>query len=164
MKSTNLHKLEDPGVSVIKATSADAEGIRAVIDTFAGDGLMLKRPISEIYDHLRDFFVYKSDGVIAGVCALHIWGPELAEIRSLAVMKDYESRGAGRGLVGACMAEAGAIGLKRVFALTYATGFFDRLGFGVIDKTLLPQKIWGDCNCCHKFPSCDETAVIKDLY
>ena len=98
MKSTNLHKLEATGASVVKATSVDAEEIRAVIDIFARDGVVLKRSISEIYDHLRDFFVYKANGVIAGVCSLHIWGPELGEIRSLAVMKKYESSGVGRGL------------------------------------------------------------------
>ena len=166
MKSVHKHKLAvDPGsgVSAIKALSADAEEILTIIDAFAKEGVMLKRPIAEIYDHLRDFLVYKVDGEIAGICSLHIWGPDLGEIRSLAVRKEYTSSGVGRSLVTACMDEAGAIGLKRVFALTYVAGFFEKMGFGVVDKEVLPQKIWGDCRSCEKFPGCDETAVIKDL-
>ena len=164
VKPVHIHKLATaPGASALKAKAADAEEILAIIDAFAGEGVMLKRPIAEIYDHLRDFYVYKVDGSIAGICALHIWGPELGELRSLAVRKGYESGGIGRALVKASMDEAGAIGLKRVFALTYVTGFFEKLGFDVVDKTVLPQKIWGDCNSCEKFPSCDETAVTKNL-
>jgi amino-acid N-acetyltransferase len=150
-----------PEAAPLKAKAVDAEEIAAIIDAFAGEGRMLKRPIAEIYDHLRDFYVYKVDGSIAGICALHIWGSDLGELRSLAVRKGYESRGIGSGLVTACMDEAGAIGLKKVFALTYAIGFFKKLDFDVVDKTVLPQKIWGDCNSCKKFPDCDETAIIK---
>ena len=166
MKSVHKHKLvlePGSGASVEKALPADAQEILAIVDAFAKEGRMLKRPITEIYDHLRDFFVYKVDGGIAGICALHIWGPDLGELRSLAVRKDYVNMGIGRGLVTACLDEAGAIGLKKVFALTYVAGFFEKMGFGVWDKVVLPQKIWGDCNSCEKFPSCDETAVIKDL-
>jgi amino-acid N-acetyltransferase len=163
--------VSDPGsgASVEKALPADVQEILAIVDLFAQEGVMLKRPIAEIYDHLRDFYVYKVDGGlsprrrIAGICALHIWGPDLGELRSLAVRKDYVNMGIGKSLVTACMDEAGAIGLKKLFALTYVTGFFEKLGFGVVDKAVLPQKIWGDCNSCEKFPGCDETAVIKDL-
>ena len=166
MKPVHKHKLVlDPGsgASVEKALPADVQEILAIVDLFAQEGVMLKRPIAEIYDHLRDFYVYKMDGRIAGICALHIWGPDLGELRSLAVRKDYVNMGIGKSLVTACMGEARAIGLKKLFALTYVTGFFEKLGFGVVDKVVLPQKIWGDCNSCEKFPDCDEAAVIKDL-
>ena len=26
----------------------------------------------------------------------------------------------------------------------------------------MPQKVWGECYDCPKFPDCDEVAVIKD--
>lgn len=37
---------------------------------------------------------------------------------------------------------------------------FTRLGFEVVDKSILPQKIWADCVHCPKYPGCDETAVF----
>jgi amino-acid N-acetyltransferase len=71
--------------------------------------------------------------------------------------------GIGKTLVKRCLKEAKELGLKRVFALTYNPEFFKKLGFVNIDKSSLPQKIWGDCLRCHKFPECDEHAVIKHL-
>jgi len=41
--------------------------------------------------------------------------------------------------------------------------FFTRLGFKVVDKSLLPHKIWADCLQCVKFPSCDEIAVLLEV-
>lgn len=149
--------------SAKKAVLGDVDDIFRIIEEFAGKGVMLDRPVVELYDHLRDFFVYRVDGVAAGICALHIWGPQLGELRSLAVKDDYTGLGIGKSLVAACLDEAGTIGLKKVFALTYVTGFFAKLGFSVADKTVLPQKIWGDCRSCEKFPDCDETAVIREL-
>jgi amino-acid N-acetyltransferase len=149
--------------SVKKAVLGDVDEIFRIIEEFAGKGVMLKRPVAELYDHLRDFFVYRVDGVAAGICALHIWSSRLGELRSLAVKDDYIGLGIGKSLVAACLDEAGTIGLTKVFALTYVTGFFTKLGFSVVDKTVLPQKIWGDCSSCEKFPDCDETAVIREL-
>jgi amino-acid N-acetyltransferase len=88
---------------------------------------------------------------------------DLAEIRSLAVDKNYQDRGIGKNLVKQCLKEAKALGLKRVFALTYHPEFFKKLGFKDTDKASLPQKIWGDCLRCPKFPECDENAVIINL-
>ena len=42
-------------------------------------------------------------------------------------------------------------------------GFFERLGFTKVDKSVLPHKIWTDCLKCVKFPDCDEIAVVKEL-
>jgi amino-acid N-acetyltransferase len=69
----------------------------------------------------------------------------------------------GRDLVQACLAEAATLGIARVFALTYQPGFFRKLGFVDIEKSELPQKVWGDCMRCAKFPDCDEWAVVIDV-
>ena len=68
-----------------------------------------------------------------------------------------------RKLVKACIDEAGELGIKRVFALTYQRIFFEKLGFHEIDKAQLPHKIWGDCLKCSKFPGCDEIAMVLEL-
>jgi len=124
---------------------------------------MLPRSLSELYESMRDFIVCKDNGKILGVCALHIIWEDLAEIRSLAVDRGYQKLGIGKDLVRRCLKEARDLGLKRVFALTYNPEFFKKMGFVDIDKSSLPQKIWGDCLRCHKFPECDENAVIKHL-
>ena len=55
------------------------------------------------------------------------------------------------------------LGVKRVFALTYRTDFFERLGFKIVDKSVLPRRLWTDCLKCVKFPDCDEIAVVLEL-
>jgi amino-acid N-acetyltransferase len=143
-----------------KAVSGDVQAIYEIVEAFAKKGIMLHRSETDICDSLRDFFVYEANGAILGTCALHICSSDMGEIRSLAVREGHTRAGIGKKLVTACLEEARSLGLKRAFALTYQTAFFDRLGFKVISKDLLPHKIWGDCIKCVKFPSCDENAVI----
>jgi len=122
---------------------------------------MLPRSLNEIYETLRDHVVCEADGEIIGVCALHILWEDLAEIRSLAVKADAQRQGTGKKLVRHCISEARRLGIERIFVLTYSPDFFRSLGFTDIDKSELPQKIWGDCLRCHKFPECDEFALIR---
>ena len=153
-------------MSVRKATVKDVQIIHKLLNHFAGQSLLLPRSLSELYDHLRDYFVFDPDepGLeIQGVCGLGICWEDLAEIRSLAVSEDHAGRGAAKQLVDKCLEEAAALKLKRVFVLTYVPAFFSNLGFAEVDKAVLPHKVWADCLKCPKFPDCDETALMIDL-
>lgn len=147
-----------------KAKIADTKEIQRLINHFAKEGTLLPRSLSEIYDNLRDFFIYEGqDHHIGGVCALHICWEDLAEIRSLAVAEGERERGIGRKLVKACLEEARQLGVSQVFLLTYIPPYFERAGFRLVEKSTLPHKIWSDCIRCVKFPNCDETAMMLDL-
>jgi len=150
-------------LQVKKATVKDAKLIHSLVNKSAGKDEMLPRSLNEVYENIRDFFICRDKGKIIGIAALHILWSDLAEIRSVAVSKENQRRGAGRKLIAQCLKEAKALGIRRVFALTYNPSFFKKFGFKNIDKNTLPQKIWGDCLKCPKFPECDETAVIKTL-
>lgn len=142
-----------------KAIIPDVREIHRLLLSYARDGLVLPRSLAEIYEALRDFYVFEDEGKVVGAAGLNICWEDLAEVRSLVVHADYGSRGIGRHLVEACLAEARLLGIRRVFALTYKPGFFEKLGFAQIEKSELPQKIWGDCMKCAKFPECDEIAL-----
>ncbi len=146
-----------------KATISDVKAIQTLINQYADEGQMLPRSLNELYEGLRDFSLYIEDGIIAGVCALHISWEGLAEIRSLAVHPGRLRSGIGAKLVRHCLEEASQLGASRVFTLTYQPGFFKKLGFSDIDKKELPHKIWTDCLNCVKFPNCDEHALILSL-
>lgn len=146
-----------------KARIVDAKQIHKLLMIYAKDGLMLSRSLSDIYEGIRDFYVFESDGVVAGTVCLHICWDDLAEVRSLAVAAEYEGRGIGRHLVQACLDEARQLGLPRIFALTYKQAFFEKFSFRVVEKSELPHKVWGDCLKCPKFPDCDEIAMVVDL-
>lgn len=146
-----------------KAVIADAKAIHRMLMVYAKDGQMLPRSLSEIYENIRDFFVFEDQGEVVGTVCLTICWEDLAEVRSLAVVEGRIGGGIGRKLVEACLEEARRFGLRRVFALTYKQVFFERLGFHEIEKSELPHKIWSDCLKCAKFPDCDEIAVCIDL-
>jgi amino-acid N-acetyltransferase len=148
-----------------KATVQDIKTIHRLLSDFSEQGLMISRPLSELYDHVRDFFVHvdpESDDVI-GCCALQFCWEDLAEVRSLAVRESRRNQGIGRQLVKVALEEAASFSVKTVFTLTYRPGFFEKFGFAVIDRADLPLKIWADCITCVKFPDCDETAMMKRL-
>ncbi len=149
-----------------KAVIRDVKPIHRILYSFAEQGLLLARSLSELYDHLRDFYVledeHRADWMV-GACALGVCWDDLAEIRSLAVAEDCQGMGYGRRLVEACLEEARGLGIHKVFTLTYVDPFFSRLGFEEVEKSVLPHKVWADCLKCAKFPDCDETAMTRDI-
>jgi amino-acid N-acetyltransferase len=149
-----------------KAKVSDAKIIHGMINASSGKDEMLPRSLMDIYGSLRDFFVYVEDSSasVMGVCAMHIFWENLAEIRSLCVKDEYRQRGIGKKLVEACISEAIILDLLRVFTLTYQTEFFGKLGFIEVERSTLPEKIWTDCFKCPKYPDyCDEVAMILEL-
>jgi RNA 3'-terminal phosphate cyclase (ATP) len=147
---------------VRKARATDVPAMQGLVAHFAARGELLPRTLNELYQHLRDFFVCEADGQVVGLCALSLYWEDLAEIRTLAVHEAHGGKGLGAALVTACLEEAAGLGVRRVFALTYRPGYFERFGFHTIDKRELPQKIWKDCIKCAKFACCDEIALIRD--
>jgi amino-acid N-acetyltransferase len=143
---------------------SDVKGIHGLISEYARKGDMLPRSLADIYENLRDYFVFLGeDGELVGSAAIHIMWEDLAEVRSLAVREGKMRRGVGTQLVESCISEAIMLGIDRVFALTYKPEFFEKLGFHTVDKAELPQKIWTDCLKCSKFPDCDEVALVADF-
>jgi len=149
-----------------KAVVEDIKSIHRLLNHYGDQGLLLARPLSELYEHLRDFFVVVTadqEQKIVGTCALGICWEDLAEIRSLAVVEGQQGNKHATRLVETCLGEARSLGLKRVFVLTYVEEFFAKLGFKTVEKSELPHKVWSDCLKCSKFPECDETAMVLDL-
>lgn len=150
-------------IRVERATVHDGEGIAKLVNFWAAQGQMLPRTVGETYENIRDFFVVRQEGRVVGCAALHITWSDMAELKSLAVEENVHSRGMGAALVRACVEEGRALGLERLFALTYRPGFFERLGWKQADVMDLPRKVWNECYRCPKFPGCDEIALTYDL-
>lgn len=146
-----------------KASIRDIKRIHAIVNASASIGEMLPRSLGELYDNMRDYFVYEEHGKVLGTCALHICWEDLAEIRSLCVAESWRKKGIGRMLVNVCIEEARQLKIPKIFLLTYQDGFFMKCGFTPADKKELPQKIWSDCVRCPKFPECDEIAMIRTI-
>ncbi|MFO7557477.1 MAG: N-acetyltransferase [Desulfobacterales bacterium] len=148
-----------------KATIKDIKSIHKILADYGRKGVMLPRPLSELYDHVRDFLIFENPETkkIIGCCALQFCWEDLAEIRSLAVLPDHTKKRIGSRLMETALEEARLFNIKNVFTLTYKPDFFKQFGFDVVDRATLPLKIWADCYMCVKFPDCDETAMMKAL-
>jgi amino-acid N-acetyltransferase len=148
-----------------KATIKDIKAIHRLLQEYGAKGELLPRPLSELYDHVRDFSVYveEKDNSVTGCCALQFCWEDLAEIRSLAVHPEYLEQQIGTKLVNNALDEAKSFHIKKIFTLTYRPEFFSQFGFAQTDRSELPLKIWADCIMCVKFPDCDETAMMKEI-
>jgi amino-acid N-acetyltransferase len=151
------------GYTIERARIDDVEKIHKLVQYFADRGEMLHRPLGEVYENIRDFQVARVQGEFAGCVALHVMWSDLAELKSLAVDPNVQTRGIGTALSRTVLDEAKAIGLKKVFCLTYRPTFFERLGFMQADVMSFPRKVWNECYRCPKFPSCNEIALQIDL-
>src|ERR1035437_155983 len=102
--------VESPGavsrLTVRKAVMHDIAPILHLINSYAASGIMLARTEFEMSEAIRDFTVISLDGQLLGCGALHFYSPTTAEIRSLAVHEHAKTKGVGRNLVEALVAEA----------------------------------------------------------
>lgn len=150
-------------MKVEKAKLSDVPQMQQLVNYFADRGEMLARPLSEMYENIRDYFVIRNGERVTACVALHVCWDDLAEIKSLAVIQEDQRQGIGTGLVNACLKEARELGIQTVFCLTYKPEFFEKLSFARIDRMKLPRKVWTECYRCPKFPDCDEIALTYSL-
>lgn len=150
-------------LTVRKAVMHDIPPILDLINGYAARGVMLPRTEFELSEAIRDFTVVMLGDRLLGCGALHFYSPTLAEIRSLAVAEQAKTHGVGRRLVEALVREAQEYELDAAFAFTYVTEFFQKVGFQIVERGVLPLKAWKDCVRCPKFQACDEIAVLRIL-
>jgi amino-acid N-acetyltransferase len=150
------------GATVRKAKLPDAVNIFDLVNSLSGDGTLLRRSYAEICENVRDFTVAESEsGVFLGCGALHLYGPHLAEVRSIVVKPEAKGQGAGGKLLRALLAEAEDQGVTAVCLFTRIPDFFFHFAFRVVDRTALPDKIYKDCQTCPRLYACDEVAMVR---
>ena len=116
---------------VEKAKIIDVPQMHKLINDYAGAGEMLARPLSELYESIRDFIVVREDDRVVACAALHVAWADLAEIRSVAVDADHKLMHLGAALVTKCLEESRELGIDTVFCFTYQPDFFKKYGFKV---------------------------------
>ena len=146
-----------------KARLQDASNIYELVNSLAGDGTLLRRVFAEICENVRDFTIAESEaGAFLGCGALHLYGPHLAEVRSIVVKPEAKGQGAGGKLLAALIEEGEQHGIGCVCLFTRIPDFFFRYGFRVVqDRAALPDKIYKDCQSCPRLYRCDEVAMAR---
>lgn len=138
----------------------DAPHIHDLISRYSSDGTLLPRTLAEICENVRDFVVAEKYGKVIGCAALHIYGLNLAEIRSVTVHPTYQGKQTGSLLVDELMMAAKRHHIGRVFLFTRVPNFFERVGFTTVPHGMLPEKVHRDCIACPRRECCDEIAMI----
>jgi amino-acid N-acetyltransferase len=131
-------------VTVRRARSADVRAIRALIDLYAADRRLLSKATVALYEDVQEFWVAErvADGLVVGCGALHVMWEDLAEVRTVAVDPSCRGQRIGHRLVSALLDTARELGVRRVFVLTFETGFFGSFGFTPIDGTPVPHDVF----------------------
>ena len=129
-------------VVVRPARTQDVRAIRSLVDIYSPDGRLLSKATVTLFEDIQEFLVAEQDGQVVGCGALHVMWEDLAEVRTVAVDPDVAGQGIGSLILSALMDRARAVGVKKVFCLTFAVPFFERHGFHEIDDTPVEHDVY----------------------
>ena len=146
-----------------KARLQDASNVYELVNSLSKDGTLLRRAFAEICENIRDFTVAETnEGTFIGCGALHLYGPHLAEVRSIIVKPETVHQGAGSQILESLLHEAEENGVNSVCLFTRIPDFFFHHGFRIVeDRSALPDKIYKDCQSCPRLYKCDEVAMVR---
>jgi len=129
------------------AQTRDVAGIRRLIDLYAPGRILLDKPTVKLYEDVQEFLVACADdggGAVVGCGALHVMWEDLAEVRTLAVDPSVRGHGVGHRLLAELLARARALGVRRVFCLTFEVDFFARHGFAELDGSPVEPAVYDE--------------------
>ena len=118
--------------------------IRELVRPYVDRRAIVPKPAVAYYESLQEFRLVELDGRLAGCGALHVMWDDVAEVRTLAVADWAKGRGVGGVLLRALLDEALEIGVRRVFCLTFETGFFARYGFVEIEGQAVDPAVYAE--------------------
>jgi amino-acid N-acetyltransferase len=129
-------------VVIRNARTSDVAAIRTLLDAYAAERILLSKATVTLYEDVQEFYVAELDGVVVGCGALHVLWEDLAEVRTLAVDKEFRGRGIGDRLLATLLDQARQVGVDRVFCLTFEVEFFTRHGFTEIDGAPVSHEVY----------------------
>jgi amino-acid N-acetyltransferase len=129
-------------IAVRRARTTDVRDIRRLVDTYTADRRLLSKATVALYEDVQEFWVAEVDGAVIGCGAVHVMWEDLAEIRTVAVDPAHRGRKVGHRVVSALLDTARELGVRRVFVLTFETGFFSSFGFVPINGTPVPHEVY----------------------
>jgi amino-acid N-acetyltransferase len=170
-------------IIIRKARVQDARNIYDLVNSLSGDGTLLRRNYAELCENIRDFTI--AERLLAatepgepsplgiysqplddryeflGCGALHLYGPHLAEVRSIVVKPEAKGLGAGGRLIHSLIEEASDHSIMSVCLFTRLPDFFGHFGFREANREAMPDKIYKDCQTCPRLYACDEVAMVR---
>ena len=126
------------------ARTSDVRDIRSLVAPLAERRVLLNKEAVAYYESVGDFVVAEVDGAVVGCGALHVLWEDLGEIRTLAVDASVLGHGVGSAILRRLTERATALGLSRLFCLTFETDFFERHGFEAIEGQAVDPEVYAE--------------------
>jgi amino-acid N-acetyltransferase len=131
--------------TVRRATTADVPAIDKLIEPLVQDRILLGKDRVVFYEAVQEFRVAEADGgELIGCGALHVMWEDLGEVRTLAVAAAHRTQGVGHALLTRLETDAQALGLSRLFCLTFETRFFTDHGYTEIGEGVVSQDVYAE--------------------
>jgi amino-acid N-acetyltransferase len=124
------------------ARTADVRGILELLDPWVQRRILLGKEPVTLFESVQEFVVAEADGRLIGCGALHVMWEDLGEIRTLIVVEDWLQHGVGGAIVARLEENARALGLSRLFCLTFEVEFFTRRGFAPIGEQVVESDVY----------------------
>lgn len=131
-----------------RARVGDVRRIKELVDCYAG-AVLLNKQLVTLYEDVQEFWVAEREGLLVGCGALHVLWEDLAEIRTLAVHPELTGQGVGQALATALVEHGRALGLRRLFVLTFEERFFSWYGFQKIEGAPVTPEIYQEMRRSH---------------
>lgn len=127
------------------ARTSDVWFIRELVDPLVQQRILLGKETVVFFEAIQEFRVAEGpDGTPIGCGALHVMWEDVAEVRTLAVSPEWLRKGVGHALMGQLEADARALGLTRLFCLTFEVDFFERNGFERMTEDDLDPNVYAE--------------------
>jgi|SRR3989344_4545012 len=111
-----------------EAKNSDWDSIRFIISLYP------KVLMQTYLPKWNKFFVAENNKRIVGCCALDIYSKRIAEIRSLAVLPNYQRKGIGTQLIELCIKKAKKKGIVEIITITGKENLFNKFGFRTFNE------------------------------
>lgn len=112
------------------ARTSDVWFINELVEPLVQRRILLGKETVVFFEAIQEFRVAEDpEGAPIGCGALHVMWEDLGEIRTLAVRPQWLHKGVGTALLTQLEQDARALGLSRLFCLTFEVDFFERNGF-----------------------------------
>ncbi|WP_298044484.1 amino-acid N-acetyltransferase [uncultured Microbacterium sp.] len=131
-----------PDYIVRPARTSDVRGILELLEPWVARRILLGKEVVTVYESVQEFVVAESNGVLVGCGALHVMWEDLGEVRTLIVADEWLHHGVGGALVERLEQNALALGLSRLFCLTFEVDFFTRRGFAPIGEQIVDANVY----------------------
>ncbi len=120
-------------------------GIQRLIEPLVHERILLGKERVSFYEAVQEFRVAEdADDNLIGCGALHVMWEDLGEVRTLAVARDWLGRGVGHALLDTLESDAQALGLSRLFCLTFEVDFFARHGFQAMSDEIVDADVYAE--------------------